>query len=145
MIFCWNCKDCFSPKFIAICKQFVRSHKPRILILLETWINGEKANKVIRRLGFQFNIQQDAEGFSGGIWILWNDPGFNIQLIFTHRQLIHVFVTFNIFSGFLTAVYSSPVFSQHSVLWNLELLSPLMKKLGLLRAILIRFLARRIS
>lgn len=85
MIFSWNCRGCSSFKFIATCRQFVVSYKSKILILLETWIAGTKVDQAIRRLCFYFNIRQEAKGFSGGIWLLWNDESVKIDVLISHK------------------------------------------------------------
>lgn len=36
---------------------------------------------------FEFSDQVEAEGFGGGIWILWNE-GFMMGFVFNHKQYI---------------------------------------------------------
>lgn len=88
------------------------------MILMEPWISGVKADRLIQRLGFGFNIRHEAEGFSRRIWILWNNASINISLILKRRQFIHVKVISNNYSGFLIVVYGSPNFAQRSLLWE---------------------------
>lgn len=81
MLLIWNCRGSSGSKFHVICKNLVAVHKPLILVLIEPWISGVKADRIIHQLSFQFNIREEATGFSGGIWILWNNPSLSISLI----------------------------------------------------------------
>lgn len=63
MIIAWNCRGCASDLFIALCKDIISSHKPSILILLKTWISGDHADKIIKRLSFWFAIHKEAMVF----------------------------------------------------------------------------------
>lgn len=42
-------------------------HKPDVISLLETRVNGHKADKIIAKLGFQFSHRVETIGFTGGI------------------------------------------------------------------------------
>lgn len=44
-----------------------------ILVILEPRICGAKAMQVCKQFGFSRYEIVDAMGFSGGIWVLWND------------------------------------------------------------------------
>lgn len=101
---------------LLFCKQFISSYKPKILILLETWITSKKADSVIRRLGFHFNYRQEAEGFSGGIWLLWNDDSIKLSILLSHKQIVHASICSIFFIGFISAIYRSPINSHSKLL-----------------------------
>lgn len=67
MILTWNCRGAASPIFRSSCRSLVELYKPLILVILEPHISGEKADKVVKQLGFSFNLREEANGFSGGI------------------------------------------------------------------------------
>ena len=119
MILCWNARGCASEGFSAICSNLRQTYHPQIVILLETWVSGLKAEHIIRKLGFQFHIRQDAEGFSGGIWICWSDLNIQITSIEQHKQIIHCCVCMSGFRGYLSAVYGSPNSTSRKVLWEI--------------------------
>ncbi|KAK8508979.1 hypothetical protein V6N12_016823 [Hibiscus sabdariffa] len=55
---------------------------------METHISGACADKVIQRLRFYHSFRIEVHGFSGGIWIVWND---DVEVIVQHvsNQFIH--------------------------------------------------------
>jgi len=63
-----------------ILKEHIRVQQPTILALVETHIMGSKAQSVCYRIGFEGCFRVEAQGFRGGIWILWrpNEVGVNI-------------------------------------------------------------------
>ncbi|KAE8729471.1 Xyloglucan galactosyltransferase KATAMARI1 [Hibiscus syriacus] len=54
-------------------KQVVRYHKPYFVALLETRVSGLKADSIIAKFGFCNSFRVEAQGFRGGIWLLWQD------------------------------------------------------------------------
>lgn len=40
-----------------------------------------QALDVLKKLGFSSHYVVDAIGFSGGLWILWNDNSVNLEII----------------------------------------------------------------
>lgn len=69
-------------------QNLVSMHHVSVLIILEPRISGEQANKVCRKLGFSDYFRVEAEGFSGGIWLLWNSNQIEVEAY--SSQLIHV-------------------------------------------------------
>lgn len=54
-------------------------------------------------------IRSEAAGFSGGVWVLWNDVDIGVKLRVAHKFFLHMTVSL---TGdrqwLLTAVYASP-------------------------------------
>ncbi|KAH1096848.1 hypothetical protein J1N35_013769 [Gossypium stocksii] len=73
-------QGCANSKFPRFFREYNRDHKPDIVSLLETRVNGAKADKIIAMLGFQFSHRVEAIGFSGGQihWMAINN--FNVIL-----------------------------------------------------------------
>ena len=93
-------------------------YKVDVLMLVEPRISGEVADKVIRKLCFDDHTKVDANGFSGGIWILWKSSIGKIQVLETNGQFISVSVTNGDGKNwFLTVVYASPTPSIRELLW----------------------------
>lgn len=49
-IFLWNCQGCASTKFMRIFKEINSEHKPNIVSLLKSKVNGLKENVIISKL-----------------------------------------------------------------------------------------------
>ncbi|KAL4278534.1 hypothetical protein GQ457_03G023770 [Hibiscus cannabinus] len=107
-------------------KEFVREHKPGIVALFEPRISGYGADQVVKRLGFPNSFRVECHGFSGGIWLMWDDS-VDIVILKISNQFIHFKVTVatgNV-SFLMTAVYASPCSSKCKSLWpQLAALNP---------------------
>lgn len=75
-------------KFQRHCKSMISTHKPIMLVLLETKMAGHFT--LTDELGFQYYIQSSAIRASGGIVIMCKDESFNISDITINNQVIHV-------------------------------------------------------
>ena len=73
MICVWNVRGTGKKGFSRNIANIRGMHKFEILAVLEPRISGSKALRVINQLGFSNHFVVDAEGFSGGIWLLWNE------------------------------------------------------------------------
>ena len=124
-LFVWNCQGAASKSFFRTFKHFVPEHRPQVVVLVEPRIAGTRADNFIKKSAFQFSYRIEAQGFSGGIWILWNDL-VEIQIIGTHFQFIHMKVKpiGNVKEFYFTTVYGSPNSLSRKELWrDLQLLS----------------------
>ncbi|MBA0630553.1 hypothetical protein Godav_002640 [Gossypium davidsonii] len=66
-------KGCASLKFLRVFREYNREHKPDLISLIETRVNGGKADSIIAKLGFHCSHRVEATRFSGGIWICWKE------------------------------------------------------------------------
>lgn len=107
----------FFPSLVHDLKMKYNIH---VFIILEPRISGDRAKRVIYKLGFDNNYKVEVEGYSRGIWILWDANRVIIDIINTTLQCIHTSVVFN--NGkerfFLTCVYFSPTPSIRQSLWT---------------------------
>ncbi|XP_028792623.1 uncharacterized protein LOC114748407 [Neltuma alba] len=108
-IFVWNCQGAAANKFHSVLKSFIRDHRPHVVALVEPRISGITADKVIRKIGYAYSHRVEANGFSGGIWLLWTDA-VEVEVITNHSQFIHSKITLksDLQSFFFTAVYAHP-------------------------------------
>lgn len=61
----------------------------------------------------------EARGFAGGIWVLWNAGQYDIELIGTDDQALHLVVQGNgRFRWLLTVIYASPQPQHRALLWQ---------------------------
>ena len=72
-IITWNYQGALDKRFPSIFKSFVFNYKPEIFVVFEPRISGIKADKVIRKLSYHNSHRVEADGFAGGIWVLWSD------------------------------------------------------------------------
>ena len=79
-----------------------------MVILMEPRISGVKADDFIKKSGFACSHRVEADGFSGGIWLLWRNF-IEVEVSINHRQFIHFKIYTNkVFMSWVTAVYASP-------------------------------------
>ncbi|XVF22870.1 hypothetical protein REPUB_Repub12eG0208500 [Reevesia pubescens] len=115
----WNTRGAASSTFLAHAKDLISLHRPDMLILVEPRISGNKAERVIRRLGFDEATRVYAVGFSGGIWILWNTSFGRVQILSKTQQFITLLVDDKLgFSWAITAVYASPIPAVRDTFWQ---------------------------
>ncbi|XP_061357803.1 uncharacterized protein LOC133302092 [Gastrolobium bilobum] len=97
----------------------VRRHKIEVAAILEPRVSGSKAKQIIKKLGFNNSIVEDAHGFTGGLWLLWNDDRCQVQALKQTHQFIHVRVTLADHQAFLyTVIYASPREEIRKRLWD---------------------------
>lgn len=89
---CWNCRGALSGEFLREIRDFRRQYRPTIILLLEPKISGSKADGVCCKLGKNRWLRSEAEGFSGGVWCLWDDEEFDLELRYAHPSFLHVAV-----------------------------------------------------
>ncbi|GKU94254.1 hypothetical protein SLEP1_g7776 [Rubroshorea leprosula] len=120
----WNCRGAANDDFKRNAKEIIREHNPGIFIIMETKLAGDKAVEVARSLGLPKWELVDADGYAGGIWFLWNDSCFSVDILSKGPQVIHALVKvishpwFTDFTWFLSAIYARPQFDIRCLLWD---------------------------
>ncbi|KAJ8749949.1 hypothetical protein K2173_013864 [Erythroxylum novogranatense] len=120
---------CGNSKFHHFLSEYRREHNMNLIALLETRISGKNADSVVAKLGYPYSHRVEANGFVGGIWILWDDY-ITVDIIFNHSQLIHARVKQVNASSFcfITFVYGSSQIQGRKKLWeNLSLMAELVQ------------------
>ncbi|KAK8711191.1 hypothetical protein V6N13_146482 [Hibiscus sabdariffa] len=118
-IFMWNAQGCGHRNFLRFTRQYHRDHSPDIVGFVETRISNLAADKVIAALNFPFSYRVEANGFSGGIWLCWNE-NVQVDILFSHFQFIHcrIHCKSSLSSFLATFVYASPNSSKRKHLWS---------------------------
>lgn len=117
-IFAWNCQGAASSRFHTALNSYLQGCRPDILILVEPRISGLKADVAIKKIGFANSHRVEAQGYSGGIWVMWRDTH-TINVLQNHRQFVHMEVTSEANDTCLvTAVYGSPNSTMRDKLWQ---------------------------
>lgn len=71
-----------------------------------------------RKFGFSDFLRVEADGFSGGILILWDASRIDLEIAASSSQLIHALVTTNKQQWLLTAIYACPKPEEKTKLWD---------------------------
>ncbi|XP_031099806.1 uncharacterized protein LOC116004005 [Ipomoea triloba] len=114
----WNCQGAGGREFHRVLNNLIQTHKPSILGLVEPKVSGSHANSICMKLGYSDWIRVEAVGFSGGIWVLWNDAR-KISVVSTHPQFILLEVrVVNQADWHVAVVYGSPTHHLRRRLWT---------------------------
>ena len=65
-------------------------HRLSIIALVETRISGPRAQSVCGKIGFSRCFRVEAQGFQGGIWVLWNSKEIGVDVIKSHEYFVMV-------------------------------------------------------
>ena len=117
----WNYQGVGSVAFHNHAYQLHHRHRPDILIIVEPRIAEERVQVVINTLPYTHSRRVDPNGFSGGIWMLWNESTSCQVEILTHSEhSIHALVKVSSpsLSILLTAIYASSNFYKRQLFWN---------------------------
>jgi len=107
-----------SREFFNILREHLNIHRLSIVALFETRISGPRAQQVCERIGFRNFFRVDAQGFQGGIWVLWNSDEFDVDVLNTHEQFVTVEIKPHGHPSWnLTFVYASPHLQTRELLW----------------------------
>ncbi|CAJ2654248.1 unnamed protein product [Trifolium pratense] len=115
-----NCRGAQGINFRRALNNFCRKNKVDIVALQEPRCSGITAEKTIKKLGFKNYVIAEARGFSGGIWLMWNRPDIQIQLLQNNFHFFHVQVSEKDMEPWLlTVVYASPRENERHDTWHL--------------------------
>ena len=88
----WNVRGAASKSFLRNTIELLLTYKPSVFIVREPRISGDKATQRIGNLGFQNFVKTDARGFSGGIWVLWNNSIGHVTILSIKPQIITILI-----------------------------------------------------
>ena len=88
----WNCRGVLNPTFCDVVNDLIQMHSPTIMVVGETKVCGEKANRILGRINLDRAIFANSIGLSGGLWILWDSNQVEILEVASIEQEIHVIV-----------------------------------------------------
>ncbi|KAJ8773128.1 hypothetical protein K2173_028305 [Erythroxylum novogranatense] len=90
-----------------------------MVVLLEPRISGPLADSCISKIGYARSHRVKANGFSGGISILWQ-KNWSVEILVNHSQFVHMSICENDnFISFFTAVYAHPSLTIRNRVWPL--------------------------
>ncbi|KAF7839252.1 ribonuclease H [Senna tora] len=74
-------------EYLWLLLRVKRIYKPDMVCLFETRCSGIKAETTIKKLGFNYYALNEARGYVGGIWALWNKE-IKATCIHNHEQFL---------------------------------------------------------
>src|ERR1044072_1721528 len=77
----WNIRGAAAKGVPLLIKDLVSRHNISCMALFETKVSGSRALSIVNKLGFDGYHVEDAVGFSGGIWIMWDSSVLNVQIL----------------------------------------------------------------
>ncbi|XP_074284000.1 uncharacterized protein LOC141608557 [Silene latifolia] len=115
----WNVQGAGNPALFSMLTELIRINNPQVLVLLETHISGDVAQKVCDRIHFSGKTRVDAEGFRGGIWMFWRAESITVTPVIHHSQHITVEVARRgDIPWYFSAIYASPDTIRKEELWE---------------------------
>ncbi|XP_061338113.1 uncharacterized protein LOC133284981 [Gastrolobium bilobum] len=116
----WNCRGAAKKGFLALIRDLKFRFNISLLALLETKISGDKAARISSKFGFQKVHIQDPIGFSGGIWLMWDEVDYTPQILKSNHQLIHAKIRYinQPKVEYISIVYASPRRYERRALWK---------------------------
>ncbi|KAI9126639.1 hypothetical protein K1719_002235 [Acacia pycnantha] len=105
--------------FPALVRDLKAHYQLNFIAILETRCSMDMSQQRASNLGFPHMELVECEGFSGGIWCLWDHGITSIILLERHRQFIHLQVTRAAGNSWtITVVYASPSSVSRHILWE---------------------------
>nr|XP_033512147.1 uncharacterized protein LOC117276856 [Nicotiana tomentosiformis] len=89
-ILLWNCRGAANPAFIRNIKAIFSWNNPSILALTETKLYEDESFK--EELGFSGILQARADGYSGGMVLLWKSEEVIVDPLVSTNQELHATV-----------------------------------------------------
>ncbi|KAI9119274.1 hypothetical protein K1719_009949 [Acacia pycnantha] len=86
-----------SKSFPSLVRELKKHYKLDFLDILETRSDEMKTNQCISKMGFSNYSCTAAEGYSEGIWVLWEDGALKIEVVEKHKKFMHL--RLNIING----------------------------------------------
>ena len=99
-------------------KELVRRFSPSFFFLMETHVAFDRVKLFWTKLGYEAVKIIEAQGHSGGIWILSSKQSICCNVLSCFNQAIIVEFSRGRSKWLCTVVYASPIPSQRELLWD---------------------------
>ena len=108
-IITWNVKGAANQNFCLDAQDLVNMHHLDIMVILEPKIGCSHVENVGNQVGLSRDFQVDPQGFSGGIWVLWESQRCNMDVVCAMEQSVTMLIKVNSHSmpWLFTVVYAS--------------------------------------
>lgn len=85
-ILSWNCRGARNDNFRMILKELINNYNTNILIILEPKVSSSDYIQFFKRIHYDNIITVEANGRSGGIWLVFKSSKFQINDVGRHYQ-----------------------------------------------------------
>lgn len=118
-ILCWNVRGAVNTAGRRHTRELVRKHHPSIVMLMETHCTFSRAERFWNKLGYEAGAYFEAQGHSGGIWILVEKGrDFTSSVVDCFHQIVTISIKKGAHIWWCSAVYASPIPSIRDQLWE---------------------------
>ncbi|KAI9112328.1 hypothetical protein K1719_016851 [Acacia pycnantha] len=114
----WNSRGAAKKGFAAVLKDIKFRYKVDLVVILEPRISGPQASKIIKGWGFRNWVRMEANGFSGGLWIMWEREDLKVEVLEANEQFIHCNLWVGVERVLFSAIYASPNDQKRRELWE---------------------------
>ncbi|XP_057418470.1 uncharacterized protein LOC130712668 [Lotus japonicus] len=118
-IISWNVRGALHENGRLFVRDLIRAQKVDMVLLFETRCQFAQVSRFWSTLGFAPKFIQEAQGFSGGIWVLIRTiANFSCRLLHMHNQAVSFEIWRDNLSWACSAIYASPIPTQRENLWE---------------------------
>ncbi|KAL8166463.1 LOW QUALITY PROTEIN: hypothetical protein V2J09_007962 [Rumex salicifolius] len=116
----WNVRGANKVGFIKNFKYLTHHYSADLLLVLEPKISGNKAEEVCDELKKKFpNVDRiEAQGFKGGLWLLWDEVVCNVEIISKEENFIRVEVCKGLIKTQFIFLYTPPFVHRRRRFWE---------------------------
>ncbi|XP_061342489.1 uncharacterized protein LOC133288691 [Gastrolobium bilobum] len=115
----WNCRGEAKKELGRLLNSLVVKHRLQMVVLLEPRTQSKSYVSLMKKIKFDKYWVEEANGFSGGIRILWSSAWGNVDVRNQTNQMIHMNISLSSNQSFLcTAIYGSPREVERNTLWD---------------------------
>lgn len=118
-IMCWNCKEISASKTSTRVIHLIRSHHPVVVCLVETRANSNRVDHFCSKIPQNWEwAALLANGFSGGIIVLWNKALGLVSPITVSRRALHLIISpYHSTNWIISVIYNSNRLHSQRRLW----------------------------
>ncbi|KAI9128598.1 hypothetical protein K1719_000081 [Acacia pycnantha] len=115
----WNARGTGARSFLGLMRDLKIHYQLGFVAILETRCAKEVSKGRAQQMGFSNFEIVECEGYSGGIWCLWDDSIGVVSVLERNQQYLHFQIVSNAgVSWNLTVVYASPNCVIQRLLWD---------------------------
>ena len=118
IVLSWNVRGALSKRGQRHIKDMVRKYKPTIVCLMETHCPFYRARKFWEDMGYHDVAVVEAQGHSGGLWVLVQQNSYTFSIFDVFSQMITFKVACGRMEWMCSCVYASPIPSVRNQLWD---------------------------
>lgn len=82
----WNCRGAAGRGFVNLIRDIRSEYNVSMMFMVEIHVSGTRSHNIIKRFGFDSWFIQEAQGQSGGIWIVWDSKDWSVDVLNNDTQ-----------------------------------------------------------